>query len=597
MHVVATAGHVDHGKTALVHALTGMDPDRWPEERRRELTLDLGYAWTELPDGSELAFVDVPGHERFIANTLAGLGPVPAVLFAVAADGGWSAQSEEHLHAIDALGVAHGVLAVTRTDLADPEAATTQSLERIRRSSLGDVTAVPVSVVTGLGLAQLRAALAAMVGSLPAPDPDARVRLWVDRAFTIRGSGTVVTGTLAGGTVAPGDRLLLGRRPVVVRGVQSLGRDRDRVSAVARVALNLRGVDRSDVARGDVLLADAAWHRTRVFDVRMGLVGATERLPTRLTMHVGTLAAPAHVRPLGPDTARLTLQHELPLLAGDRAVLRDSSRHTVVAGVEVLDADPPPLRRRGAARDRADQLAEGRPDAYQEIARRGAVQEEHLAVLGIEVPDRDGLHLHAGWVIADHRWQDWVAAAPDAVVQWAAQHPLDPAMPRAVLAQRLELPDDELLAPVLADAGLADGGGRVAASLAVTLGPAERAVRSIESWLYEHPFHAPDRDELRTLDLGRRELAAAQKANRLLCIADDIVLLPDAIELAVSRLRELPQPFTSSQARQALNTTRRVAIPLLEYLDRAGHTVRLDESRRTIAGTAPSDASRADTAP
>jgi selenocysteine-specific elongation factor len=216
------------------------------------------------------------------------------------------------------------------------------------------------------------------------------------------------------------------------------------------------------------------------------------------------------------------------------------------------------------------------------------VQEAHLAVLGIEVPDRDDLHHHGGWIIADSQWQDWVAAAPDAVVQWAAQHPLDPAMPRTALAQRLALPDDALLAPILAAAGLADGGGRVAASLAVTLGPAERAVRSVESWLYERPFRAPDRDELRALDLGRRELAAAQKANRLVCITDDIVLLPDAIELAIARLRELPQPFTSSQARQALDTTRRVAIPLLEYLDQAGHTVRIDETRRTMAQSPPS---------
>ncbi len=587
MHVIATAGHVDHGKSALVRALTGMDPDRWPEERRRELTIDLGYAWTELPDGSELALVDVPGHERFIANTLAGLGPVPAVLFVVAADGGWSAQSEEHLNAIDALDVRHGVLAVTRSDLADPHTAMTESLERIRQSSLGAVSAVAVSATTGLGLPQLRTALVELVATLPTPDPDARVRLWVDRAFSIHGAGTVVTGTLAAGTVTPGDRLLLGRRPVVVRSVQSLGRDRDRVSGVARVAINLRGVDRTDVTRGDVLLTDAAWHRTRVFDVRLRPIDPAVRWPSRLTMHIGTLATPVHVRPLGADTARLTLQHELPVLAGDRAVLRDTSQHTVVAGVEVLDADPPPLRRRGAARDRGDELADGRPDAYHEVTRRGAVREEHLAVLGIDLPDRDDLHRHAGWVIAEGQWQDWLAAAPDAVVQWAAQHPLDPAMPLGVLAQRLALPDEELLAPVLAAAGLAEGGGRVAASLAVTLGPAERSVRSIESWLFEHPFHAPDRDELRALDLGRRELAAAEKAQRLVCISDDIVLLPASIEQAVALLRELPQPFTSSQARQTLDTTRRVAIPLLEYLDNTGYTVRLDGTRRTMAQSPP----------
>jgi selenocysteine-specific elongation factor len=291
-----------------------------------------------------------------------------------------------------------------------------------------------------------------------------------------------------------------------------------------------------------------------------------------------------HVRPLGPDTARLTLPHDLPLRAGDRAVLRDPGRHSVVAGVEVLDADPPGLRRRGAARDRGDALAEGRPDAYHEIARRGAVERHHLEALGIEIPERADLHQHAGWVITDAHWQDWVTAAADAVVQWAAQHPLDPAMPRAALVHRLLLPDDRLLDPVLADAGLAEGGGRVAAPMAVTLGPAEQAVRSVESRLFENPFLAPDRDDLRALHLGRRELAAAEKAQRLIRLDEDTVLLPDAPALAVERLRALPQPFTVSQARAALQTTRRVAIPLLEYLDRAGLTVRVDEATRRIPG-------------
>ena len=179
-------------------------------------------------------------------------------------------------------------------------------------------------------------------------------------------------------------------------------------------------------------------------------------------------------------------------------------------------------------------------------------------------------------------WRDWQAAASDAVVQWAAQHPLDPAMPRAALIQRLGLPDDRMLDPVLAAAGLAGGGGRVAAPLAVTLGPAEDAVRAVESRLFENPFQAPDRDELRALRLGRRELAAAEKAGRLLRVDDDVVLLPDAPALAVQQLRVLPQPFTAGQARAALDTTRRVAIPLLEYLDRAGLTERVDGTRRTV---------------
>src|SRR5689334_12350420 len=189
MHVVATAGHVDHGKSTLVRALTGMEPDRWAEERRRGMTIDLGYAWMTLPAGDKLAFVDVPGHERFVPNMLAGVGPVPAVMFVVAADGGWMPQSAEHLAAIDALAISRGLLVVTRADLADPAPVLRDAGERIRRTSLGRVDAIAVSGVTGQGLPELRAALDRLAAVLPAGDPAGPVRLWVDRAFSIRGSG------------------------------------------------------------------------------------------------------------------------------------------------------------------------------------------------------------------------------------------------------------------------------------------------------------------------------------------------------------------------------------------------------------------------
>src|SRR5580698_3038543 len=166
-HVVATAGHVDHGKSALVRALTGMEPDRWAEEQRRGLTIDLGFAWCELAGGQRVALVDVPGHERFVPNMLAGVGPVPAVLFVVAADGGWMPQSAEHLAAIDAVGIRHGLLAVTRADLADPGPAMRQALGHLARSGLGQAEAVAVSAVTGQGLPELRAALARLAAALP----------------------------------------------------------------------------------------------------------------------------------------------------------------------------------------------------------------------------------------------------------------------------------------------------------------------------------------------------------------------------------------------------------------------------------------------
>jgi selenocysteine-specific elongation factor len=503
--VLATAGHVDHGKSTLVRALTGMEPDRWAEERKRGMTIDLGYAWTTLEDGTELAFVDVPGHERFIGNMLTGLGPVPAVLFVVAADGGWSRQSAEHLAAIDALGLRHGVLAVTRSDLADPQPAIRESLDHIGQSSLGKIEAVAVSGRTGAGLPELRSALTTLVGTLPAPDVDARVRLWIDRSFSVRGSGTVVTGTLDAGTITVGDTLLLGGREVTVRSVRSLGRDRSSVPAVARVALNLRGVAVTEVGRGDVLLTQGDWHHTRTVDVRLD---RTDRVPARLVLHVGTASVPVHVRPLGAQTARLTLPRELPILPGDRAVLRDPGRHAVAAGVEVLDADPPALRRRGSATARAADLAAGRPTPYQELARRGMVRRRHLESLGIAIVDPADVHEHAGWLVTDAVWRGWVAAAPDVVRHWAAAHPLDPAMPRAALARRLALPDDALVGPLAAAAELADGGGRVAgrharprrgrrphARVALVRGPVPRTRTRRARRLDARPARARRRDQ------------------------------------------------------------------------------------------------------
>lgn len=586
MHVLATAGHVDHGKSTLVRALTGMEPDRWDEERRRGLTIDLGYAWTTLPSGDRLAFVDVPGHERFIGNMLAGLGPAPGVLFVVAADDGWARQSDEHLAAVDALGLRHGLLAVTRSDLADPAAATRESLDRIGGSSLADVEAVPVSGATGEGLAELRDALARLTAGMPAPDPSGEVRLWIDRAFTVRGSGTVVTGTLAAGSIGVDDHLALGVRTVTVRAVQSLGEQCDRVAATARIALNLRGVSAPDVHRGDVLLTPGRWHTSGTVDVRH-TAGAD--LPAGLILHVGTAALPVHARPLGAGCARLTLPVALPLRAGDRGVLRDPGRHAVAAGVLVLDADPPPLTRRGAARRRAASLrtATGRPDAVAEVERRGAVRRDHLRALGV---DTDAIRDVAGWLIDPDTWSRWVDAAPDAVRRWAERSPLEPRMPLPALRRALDLPDGALLGPVLAETGLRIADGRAGGPTEASDVPHDGAVRAVETRLRSDPFRAPDRDELHALGLGRRELAAAGHAGRLLRISEDVVLLPDAPERAVAALRGLPQPFTTSQARVALGATRRVTIPLLEFLDRRGCTERVDaQLRRLTSGTGCGD--------
>ena len=588
MHVVATAGHVDHGKSTLVRALTGMEPDRWAEERRRGMTIDLGYAWTRLEDGQMLAFVDVPGHERFIGNMLAGLGPAPAVMLVVAADEGWRQQSAEHLAAVDALGLEHGLLVVTRSDLADPRPAAEEARRHLRASTLGDVEAVAVSGATGHGVSTVRAALHRLVSGLPAPDPAARVRLWVDRSFSIRGSGTVVTGTLTAGTLAVGDELDLRGRRVRVRGLHSLGEAQQRVGAVARVAVNLRAVAREGVGRGDALLSPGAWRSSAVVDVRLSV--AAPALPAELVLHLGTAAVPAHLRPLGPDTARLVLHRHVPLAVGDRAILRDPGRHAVVAGATVLDVDPPALRRRGAARRRGEELgaAGHRPDLLTEVRRRGAVRTADLVSLGLEGPPRDtevpeGIRREGGWLVDGETWQRWVSRLGEVVDGWAAVHPLDPGIPAEGARQALGLPELVLLGAAAAEAGLEHRSGRITRPGTVpSLGPAEPGLQALEARLRDHPFAAPERPELDTLGLGLRELAAAERAGRLLRLTDDVVLLPDGPTRALRELAALPQPFTMSEARQALGTTRRVAVPLLERLDDRGWTQRVDGNHRQV---------------
>ncbi|MFI6269478.1 selenocysteine-specific translation elongation factor [Micromonospora zamorensis] len=584
MFVVATAGHVDHGKSTLVRALTGMEPDRWAEERRRGMTIDLGFAWTTLPSGGTVAFVDVPGHERFVPNMLAGVGPVPAALIVVAADEGWMPQSAEHLAALDALGVAYGLVAVTRADLADPGPAMARARAEIAATSLGTVPAVAVSGLTGAGLPELRAALDRLAAGLPAPVVDDPVRLWVDRSFTVRGSGTVVTGTLGVGRLRVGDELELAGadEPVRVRGLHSLGEARPEVTAVARVAVNLRGTPRDRLGRGDALLTPGRFHRTDLVDVRLTGDPAAD-LPATLTLHVGSAAVPVRVRPLGPDTVRLRLARPLPLLVGDRALLRDPGRHHVTGGVRVLDVAPPPLSRRGAAVARAQVLAEldGRPDLAGELRRRRLVRAGALIRMGVPV---DAAPVAGDWLADPAHWQRLGEQVTEEVARYAREHPLEPGMPVDALRQRLALPD-RVLVEALVRPPLRIHAGRVGAAGADALPePVARAVQRVRAEYGDRPFRAPEADRLVDLGLGPREIGAAVRAGALLRLADNVVLLPDALDDAVRVLAGLPQPFTLSAARQALDTTRRVAVPLLELLDRRGATRRLPDDARIVVG-------------
>jgi selenocysteine-specific elongation factor len=580
MDVIATAGHVDHGKSALVRALTGMEPDRWAEERRRGLTIDLGFAWTTLPSGRRLAIVDVPGHERFVGNMLAGVGPVPAALVVVAADDGWSAQTAEHVAVLDALGVRHAVLAVTKADVADPAPVLTDARERLSATSMGAVRAVAVSALTGAGLPELTAALDAVLAELPLPDPAAPVRLWIDRAFTVRGAGTVVTGTLAGGTVAPGDRLMLGVREVSVRGVQSLGEPVDRAAATARVALNLRGVAVEELARGDALLTPGAFRHTGLVDVTLA-VTPEQRLPAEPVVHVGSATVGTRLRPLGGTAVRLRLAEPLPLRVGDRLLLRDPGTRRVL-GADVQDVAPPELRRRGAARRRAAALAAqpaGEAGAAADLGRRRIVRADDFAAMGWPVPA--GATRHGPWLMAAGLADELAAALPAVVAGHLREHPLEPGPPVEVARRELDLPDAELLALVVR-APLALREGRVVAGAAGLPPGVQRAVDDLRTRLARDPFAAPEAGELAAAALGPRELAAAVRTGQLVRIADGVYLAPGVDEEARARLAGLPSPFSLSQARQAWGTSRRVAVPLAEWLDARGVTVRLPDNTRRL---------------
>jgi selenocysteine-specific elongation factor len=453
----------------------------------------------------------------------------------------------------------------------------------IDRTSLGDVEAIAVSGVTGTGLDRLVEALDALVARLPDPDPSAPVRLWLDRSFTIKGSGTIVTGTLPAGRVRIGDTLELtpSGQQVRVRALESLKQQAQEVTGVARVAVNIRGVDRTTVERGMALVTPQRWTLTDTVDVRLRGTDAAD-LPAELTVHIGSAAVPAHVRPFGTHTARLSLATPLPLHVGDRALLRDPGQHRIPAGVTVLDVRPPAIRRRGASAARAQQLDgwPDKPDGAVLLRQYGVLRVPELRAMGCAPP---GAPVAGNWLADPQRWTALGGRLADVVQKHAAAHPLDPGLPVDAARQALRLPDRKLV-EALVRAPLRVVEGRVYGAQQVGDLPPDvaRAVERLRAELAAAPYRVPEPTRLAELGLHQKALAAAVRAGALVRIAPDVVLLPGSDKAAVTLLGALPQPFTASDARRALDTTRRVVIPLLEHLDRLGHTERVDDSRRRL---------------
>jgi selenocysteine-specific elongation factor len=567
MHVVATAGHVDHGKSTLVLALTGMDPDRFDEEKRRGLTIDLGFAWTSLPSGRGVAFIDVPGHIRFLKNMLAGVGAVDACLFVVAATEGWKPQSEEHLRILELLGIADGVIAITKVGSVDPdgrELARLDVSEHVAGSALAEAEVVMVDAPAGVGVDDLTLALDRLLARTPTARDVGRPRLWVDRSFAAPGAGTVVTGTLAGGRLAEGDELHLlpaGRR-VRVRALQSRQQPRPDVGPGHRVAVNLAGVDRDEVRRGDAIVRRGQWHTTRTVDASLRVLDSVDHRVTKRGAYLGYFGSGEHpvrltvlgqgIEPGGQGLVRLRLPLGLPLVPGDRFVLRESGRGETVGGGEVLDVDPV----LPAARARPDRSVE------RVVAERGWVDAGQLERLtGQRRPPDVGR-----WVVdpnvmreAESDLRRRVALAGPLGLDVAA---LDERS-RAVLARL----DD-----------VSVSGGR--AVLAAAADP-----------LADHPYLAALAASLfappSPAEAGVNAANARQLVRRGLVVEQDgLFFAPAAVDALATVVADLlaqrPDGVTVGEVRDAVGTSRKYVVPLLNRLDSTGVTRRRGDVR--VAG-------------
>jgi selenocysteine-specific elongation factor len=592
--VVGTAGHIDHGKTTLLRALTGIDADRLPEERRRGMTIDVGYAHLALDDGSEIDFVDVPGHDRLIGNMLVGAGEVDAAMLVVAADDGPRAQTLEHLELLDALGVEVAVAVVTKADAVDPDRAAevvAAVRELVSRTSLRGAPVVVASGVTGEGLDDVRAALVGVRDAVLAARVAARgPRLAIDRSFIVRGRGTVVTGSLRGGAIDPETRLRLvpGSNVVRIRGLQVHGRDVARAEG-GRTAINLAGVDATSIARGMVLTGDRAVIASDRILVALrpatSLASTEPRRPetlprhgARVLVHAGTARVEATVGRSGRDSAALSdgelvavlrLAEPTAIAAGDRFVLRRPSPGGTLAGGRVIDADPP----RGASRRRAsaDRLMALAIAPVLSDAWAAARLELHGAATDPSALARD----LAAWL------DDWLVAA----VMVATEGEISRAALRTDVAR--ELRHHVTLDPAAA-ANFVSGaierlvtGGQLAASGdrlrdpgRAERGPSPEILAAMDrlEQLLDDPAPPPLGDAARRAGCPPAAIRELESQGRIVVLEDDLAYAASAYRTLERQALTLAAatPLTPAALRDATGTSRKYVMALLEDLGRRG---------------------------
>jgi selenocysteine-specific elongation factor len=631
MHVIGTAGHVDHGKSTLVHALTGIDPDRLREEKEREMTIDLGFAWLALPNGEQVGIVDVPGHRDFIENMLAGVGGVDAALFIVAADEGVMPQTREHLAILDLLGVDKGVVALTKTDAAESEEwielVSADVSETLEGTALAGAPIIPVSARTGQGLDDLTAALEDMLAHIEPRRDRGRPRLPIDRVFTISGFGTVITGTLADGCFEVGQEVEIQPQGLKarVRGLQTHKEKVDRAVPGSRVAMNLSGVGKTDVARGNVVTTPGWLRGTVLVDVQLRYLPAAPRPlrhNTQLKFFSGAAETMARVRLLGQDKlqpgetgwAQLRLEEPVALVKGDRFIVRLPSPAATVGGGAVVD--PHPGRRHRRFRPeviaRLETLAQGSPAEIllQALERRGPTPARDLlsaSGLGDAAPGALAQLLAEGQAVllgehAGSMGQDWASSnqllatrswwsnlAETLVRQLSAYHakfPLRVGMAREALRSGLKL-DAKVFNAAMAQASaerlvVEEGAIIRLPSHQVRLTPdQQRDVDTLLAQFRRQPYATPSYKDS-VASVGEEVLGVLVDRGDLVQVSPEVLFLPETYEKMVARIREHIEregSITLAQVRDMFQTSRKYAQGVLEHLDEIGVTKRVGDER------------------
>jgi selenocysteine-specific elongation factor len=626
--ILATAGHVDHGKSALVKALTGTDPDRLPEEKARGITIDLGFAELNLnrPDGEKfhVGTVDVPGHEDFVRNMIAGVGSIDLALLVVAADDGWMPQTEEHLQILSYLGVQRIVVALAKSDLGNIDNVTSQIRQKLRETTFANAQIVPTSSRTGIGLENLKEALASEFATLSPSHDIGKPRLFVDRAFTLRGIGTVITGTLSGGQLHRGQDVVIQPQDFSarIRSIQSHNRDLGIARPATRTAINLPDlpVGPDGIQRGDVITIASLGAATATVDVALERsarlnrnASAARPLKNASVVHVhfGTTRVPAKIALLDQDVvepgqraiAQLRLDSPVLAFVGDRFVIRDSSEQNTIAGGIVLDVDVDRENFRSAGQTELLQTrAAGPRDVdlciQSQLARDGFAQTSTLLVKSHfsadEVTDALSRLAGRGEIVsrgniaanAAH-WRDLVARATALIDRAHEKHPEQRGLDLTTLRAGLDIELDELFAAVISE--LLQNGFRRAENLIArdSHRPSLRAeilpaAEKIRAALAEKPFDPPSRRDFPQDRHLHQALRFLIEQGEIVEIGDEIVLLSDAAEQmrdAVAEFLSKNNSATASQLRQKIGTSRRIIIPFLEYLDRHGVTQRIGDER------------------